>query len=466
MEQIRLASGTEKRLNIVDCRSRLAAYANKVARGAGTESVQHYAHCTLDFVGVENIHAMREALHELYLACSRPSSSHWLSWLSHLELLLSSAFAVAKLVANDGLSVLVHCSDGWDRTAQLSALAQLLLDPHYRTLEGFPVLVEKEWLAFGHKFYDRCGHGRSSFWDESERSPIFLQFLDCVHQLTEQHPTAFQFTAAYLERIADELYACRHAEFLHNCEREREAADVRRRAPSLWAALAEPSVRATYTNPFFTAAGPHATPLEPDCSPGALRLWAGLYCRWRGAARRDAAAAQLFVQEKLAAMQAQQSVIEHLSRRLEGVMTELAFRADPRAPRCAAAGATLATPQQPRDSPAADGPLGRAAIIDDYRAPAAAPLPLLPPLPPPGPAWTAVLSDFAQSLCATLRVYSSPQEWGTGPAHVPHGGGDKGGDGPGGGGGGGDDEEALEEAWQRQQLELERQRQRQQRWEQ
>lgn len=40
---------------------------------------------------------------------------------------------------SSGNSVVVHCSDGWDRTAQLTSLAMLMLDSHYRTLRGFQV---------------------------------------------------------------------------------------------------------------------------------------------------------------------------------------------------------------------------------------------------------------------------------------------------------------------------------------
>lgn len=46
-----------------------------------------------------------------------------------------------QAVAEEGVSVLVHCSDGWDRTALVCSVASVLLDPYYRTLRGFMVLA-------------------------------------------------------------------------------------------------------------------------------------------------------------------------------------------------------------------------------------------------------------------------------------------------------------------------------------
>lgn len=43
-----------------------------------------------------------------------------------------------------------------DRTAQICGVTQILLDPYFRTIEGFATLVEKEWCAFGHKFQGEC----------------------------------------------------------------------------------------------------------------------------------------------------------------------------------------------------------------------------------------------------------------------------------------------------------------------
>ena len=47
---------------------------------------------------------------------------------------------------------------GTDLCCIVSSLVQLLLDPYFRTINGFQSLLQKEWVAGGHPFCDRLGH--------------------------------------------------------------------------------------------------------------------------------------------------------------------------------------------------------------------------------------------------------------------------------------------------------------------
>ena len=73
----------------------------------------------------------------------------------------------------------------------------MLLDPFYRTFDGFQLLIQKEWIEFGHKFADRCGSAPATE-DANERCPVFLQWIDCVHQLIKQFPADFEFNLQFL----------------------------------------------------------------------------------------------------------------------------------------------------------------------------------------------------------------------------------------------------------------------------
>jgi hypothetical protein len=134
-------------LRIIDCRSKMSALANK-AKSGGFESSSYYERCTIDFIGIGNIHVMRSSLNELN-QINNPNPSNdtiYLSWFHHISGILQGALDMAESLELEKTSVLVHCSDGWDRTAQLSSIAQLLLDKFYRTIVGFEILIEKEWV--------------------------------------------------------------------------------------------------------------------------------------------------------------------------------------------------------------------------------------------------------------------------------------------------------------------------------
>ncbi|KAL3687052.1 hypothetical protein R1sor_013361 [Riccia sorocarpa] len=346
-----------RKLYIADARPKTNALVNG-AKGGGFESSANYLQCEVVFLGIDNIHIMRNSLTKLrdYLdlhggASSDGSSSLLRSggwwggrmaaavsalgdsgWLTHVHSILSSAAWIAGRLVLESASVLVHCSDGWDRTPQLISLAELLLDPYYRTFRGFQALVEKEWISFGHPFADRLGtptftggtggtggtHGFEGLGITSEctspvrngsnaafsssssvaatspsgitpsgittnYSPVFLQWADCVSQLLRLYPRAFEYSSAFLVDFIDNVLSCRFGNFLCNSEKERVQANISDTSGDLWTYLEKVRSAGKAQHEHYNLLydpTKHTGPLLPPAAALSPILWPQFYLRW------------------------------------------------------------------------------------------------------------------------------------------------------------------------------------------
>ncbi|CAF1282534.1 unnamed protein product, partial [Didymodactylos carnosus] len=254
----------------------------------GYENEGYYSNIQFKFCAIENIHTMKNSLQKLIEVCElkNPTMNQYLNglektdWLKHIQTILDTSVFIARAIEIENKNVLVHCSDGWDRTAQTCSIASLLLCPYYRSIYGFRTLIEKEWLSFGHKFSDRCGHMANG--DIKEQSPIFLQFIECVWQLTQMYPTTFEFNERYLISLHDHASSCQYGTFIGNCEKDRLDLNVKDRTYSFWNYILQNI--GDFKNPLFRAQSIYTGEvLLPNITAQSLRFWLAMYHRFDSA---------------------------------------------------------------------------------------------------------------------------------------------------------------------------------------
>ncbi|KAM6973277.1 myotubularin-related protein 9 [Aplochiton taeniatus] len=269
---------------IIDTRSSQQAQQARMT-GGGLDLKSNYSCWSRLHRQMERGKVLQESLIKLVEACEDQSHSvdRWLSklenskWLSHVQTALKTAGLLAECVERDGHSVLVHGSNGTDNTLLISSLAQLIVDPHCRTLEGFLTLIDREWVQAGHPFQKRCAHSAYSHARLTQEAPVFLLFLDCVWQLWHQFPLALGFSEALLLKIAKDVYASNYGNFLCNSDQERCALGVKERTHCLFQALMRPKEREHNSNPLYE---PTELAIWPSTYPQSLQLWRALFFRW------------------------------------------------------------------------------------------------------------------------------------------------------------------------------------------
>lgn len=244
---------------VLDARNARSAYLNAV-NGGGMMPLDNYPDCERQYLDMENIHGVRTAYWQTFQLiieekASRRKALEGAGWLQLYTTMMKGVARVIELVL-EGWAVLIHCSDGWDRTAQLVSLAQICLQPRYRTILGLIHLIEREWIKAGHQFDTRLArlvplnalsftkkrmakiNGfldrittpsviSSNYTDEEstddEFSPIFPQFLDALRQLIRVYPTAFEFNHLLIDEIEREVWTMRYATFAGDSEAGRKS---------------------------------------------------------------------------------------------------------------------------------------------------------------------------------------------------------------------------------------------------
>ncbi|NP_001088751.1 myotubularin related protein 9 L homeolog [Xenopus laevis] len=273
-----------KRGYIIDTRALNVAQQAR-ARGGGIEQEAHYPQWRRIHKSIERFNILQESLIKLVEACNDQSHNmdRWLSkleasnWLTHIKEMLTTACLAAQCIDREGASVLVHGSEGMDSTLQVTALAQIILDPRCRTIRGFESLIEREWLQGGHPFQQRCAQSAYSNSKHKWESPTFLLFLDCVWQILRQFPCSFQFNERLLLTLFEHSYASQFGTFLGNNDYERNKLKLSQKTLSLWSWVNQPSEIKKFLNPLFEANG---LVIWPSVAPQSLQLWEGVFLRW------------------------------------------------------------------------------------------------------------------------------------------------------------------------------------------
>ncbi|NWH79758.1 MTMR8 protein, partial [Piaya cayana] len=209
-----------------------------------------------------------------------PSMSDFLTglensgWLRHIKAVMDAGVFLAKVKLYLKCSKWHGFSACWSLTLKAFAFSTQSNTLLLTSVLNLKVLIEKEWIAMGHKFSHRCGHLNG---DPKEVSPVFTQFIECVWQLMQQFPCSFEFNERFLLEIHDHVYSCQFGNFLGTCHKEREDLKIFEKTHSLWPFLLQK--KQDLRNPLYKGFMAYKE-LQPNTLPFSFQFWCGMYNRF------------------------------------------------------------------------------------------------------------------------------------------------------------------------------------------
>ena len=195
------------------------------------ENISFYDNCKIMKSDFDNIIEIRKA-YKLYKLGKDEKK-----WLKQISLLIQYSKIISDLLYK-GKQILIHCNEGYDYTSILSSIVQIILEPYYRTLRGFAVLIEKEWISFGFPFSLRNSF-KNDNTKKKESSPIFILFLFIVYQFIFQFPNLFEFNEEFLLFLTEEIYTNKFGTFLFDSEKSLEEKKGKEITVSIWSEIFE-----------------------------------------------------------------------------------------------------------------------------------------------------------------------------------------------------------------------------------
>ncbi|CAF2043973.1 unnamed protein product [Rotaria magnacalcarata] len=166
-----------------------------------------------------------EKLIDLCAITAEDDDDKWLSklngckWFKYISKALHGAASLARLLNYTNIA---FAGSDIDNSCLMSSLMQIFLRPKCRTIKGFCELIVREWLIRGHPFRERFGQVLTDEnGNSAQEAPVFLLFLDCIHQLINQNPFSFEFAEYFLIELYHDVCYCYQHTFVFNSVIER-----------------------------------------------------------------------------------------------------------------------------------------------------------------------------------------------------------------------------------------------------